>query len=152
MKTLTIINTSGGRGKTATVKKLTELLTGIHAKRVLLIDLDFLVSSNLSSHFVSSPQRLASLPTIIEAMGDPLVRPHPVSPTIGLFVGNETLRQAEQWFGGQEKPVLVLRNYLQSSPVAQEFDYCLIDSCSGWNLSAQNAVAAAQYALVPRTV
>ncbi|HZT99149.1 MAG TPA: AAA family ATPase [Ktedonobacteraceae bacterium] len=150
MKILAIANASGGRGKTAITKKLASLLANRHQRSVVIVDLDHQLGGNISSHFLVQSQIVASKETIPEALRDPHITPHSVSPRIDLFVGNETLRQADTWFRPQLNPNAVLRTFFKTWQQAQQYDYCLMDCSPGLgSVLTRNALVAADDILVP---
>lgn len=143
MKTIAIANLSGGRGRTAVTKRLADELMTRHHKRVLIIDLDPLTGSNVSTQFLPFDQARLSTQTILEALVDPHTLPHTIHAQLSLFTGDETLRQAEM------NNDTALRTFLQNRELSQLYDYCLIDCNAVLNSLTRNALVAADCVLVP---
>src|SRR5436190_6928248 len=143
MKTLTIANLSGGRGKTWVTRVLAHSLMEQHKKHVLIIDLDYLIGSNISSHFLTRDQILSPATTILDALVNTHALPQVVHSNLSIFVGNETLDHADQVISHQDT---LLRTLLQNYDT---YDYCLIDCNPKLNSLTRNALVAANSVLVP---
>jgi chromosome partitioning protein len=150
MKKIAIANVSGGRGKTWVANMLADVLTDRHDKSVLIVDLDPL--GGMSFHFLSRGPIVSSTETILAALIDPQVMPHAVSHRLSLFVGNDTLNQADSWLAQQLNPDGVLRAFFQTWNHALQYDYCLIDCGPGLSGLTRDALVAADRVVVPQWV
>jgi cellulose biosynthesis protein BcsQ len=144
MKTIAIANASGGRGKTEVTRRLASSLTDRHLKSVLIVDLDPL--AGISSRFLSQGE------TILAALMDPHVAPQAVTLRLSLFVGDETLNQADIWLVQQYNPDGVLRAFFTTWDKARQYDFCLIDCGPGLSVLTRNALVMADRVIVPQWV
>lgn len=147
MEVLTIANIVGGSGRTWTTKKLAYLLAHHYHKRTLIVDLDK-VTGSISSEFIGNNQAESSHFTILEALSDPNIVPHTIDSHLSLFAANVSLHRADQLLSRLENPNGLLRAFFETWPLAQQYDYCLFDTCAELDLLTRNALVAADALLV----
>jgi chromosome partitioning protein len=152
-KVLAIINRKGGCGKSATAANLGVGLAR-QGKKTLLIDTDNQHSLTVSMG-VTEPDKLQS--TLTNVIAD-IVAKKGFDPTAGIISHSEgvDLMPANDSLTGVElalAPVIgretILRKYI--GKVKPLYDFILIDTCPTLDLLAINALAAADYALIPVT-
>jgi len=141
---LAVANHKGGVGKTTTTANLASYWAQTGG-RVLTIDLD--PQANLTRSFGLSLERTPDSYELLR--GDaPLTEVlERLSPTLTLLPTTPRLARAELDLAAEPGGELVLREHLQ--PVLPHLDYVLIDCPPSLGLLTLNALALAQYLLVP---
>lgn len=145
MRTLAVLNQKGGVGKTTTVANTAAALAAM-GHRVVAIDLD--PQAHLTIHLGVEPQTVgggAYHVLIRSARFEEQILM--VRPNLWLLPANIDLVGAETELINVVGRETVLREALE--PVAQTFDYGLIDCGPSLGLLTLNALAAAQEVLIP---
>ena len=152
MKTISIINTKGGVGKTVTTINLGAALAA-RGLRVLLFDVD--MQAGLSNHFGLDAGRGSSADVLSGAVGieECMIE---LRPDLMAVPANATIERVERELtsesGGEvrlKRAVKRLARHLSTLPRAESFDVMLIDCPSGWGPVARNALLASDAMLVP---
>jgi chromosome partitioning protein len=145
MKTIAIASLSGGQGKTTTAFFLGKLLS--KNKRVLFVDSD--PQANLTLFLGHEVE--ANSPTLLELIKE-IVEPadavYPVEASqLFLIPADDGLSNAQEYLATSGMGAIVLKARLQ--PLAQFFDYCVIDSPPARTQISIAAVGAADLLLIP---
>ncbi len=152
MKTISIINTKGGVGKTVTTINLGAALAA-RGLRVLLFDVD--MQAGLSNHFNLDAEGGSSADVLSGAAGieECLVE---LRPGLMAVPANATIERAERELssasGGEvrlKRAVKRFARHLSTLPKTASFDVMLIDCPSGWGPVSRNALLASDAMLVP---
>jgi chromosome partitioning protein len=145
MKTIAIASLSGGQGKTTTAFFLGKLLS--QSKKVLFVDSD--PQANLT--FFSGHEVEANSPTLLELLKEtvePADAVYPVeSPQLFLIPADDGLSNAQEYLATSGMGAIILKARLK--PLAQFFDYCVIDSPPARTQISIAAVGAADHLLIP---
>lgn len=145
MKTIVIASLSGGQGKTTTAFFLGKLLG--RAARVLLVDAD--PQANLT--FFSGHEVEPNAPTLLELMKDLVTATDSVyalaDPNQFLVPADDGLSNAQEYLASSGMGAIVLKTRLK--PLADYFDYCIIDSPPARTQISIAAIGAADYLLIP---
>jgi len=157
---IAVVNQKGGVAKTTTVQHVGYCLAAEHAKRVLLLDLD--PQANLTSTFGIKPDSLdhsmfdvlkgeIPLAGIIQSCGK--------EPIVDIAPANIELSRAELELVSEINSTFLLRSALtpaltddagpDAGPGAQPYDYIIADCGPNLGILTVNALAAADYVLVP---
>jgi len=145
MKTIVITSLSGGQGKTTTAYFLGKLLA-IESK-VLFIDAD--PQSNLT--FFLGHEVEPNAPTLLELIKD-LVKGTDAlyslnHPNQFLIPSDDGLSNAQEYLANSGMGAVILRARLK--PLANYFDYCIIDSPPARTQISIATVGAADFLLIP---
>lgn len=159
-KIIAVVNQKGGVAKTTTVQHVGYCLAAEHGKRVLLIDLD--PQANLTSTFGIVPDVLersmfnvlkgeVPLATIIQTCGK--------DPSIDVAPSNIELSRAELELVSEINSTYLLKSALtpaltddagpDAGPESGPYDYIIADCGPNLGILTVNALAAADYVLVP---
>lgn len=144
MRTIAVLNQKGGVGKTTTVVNTAAALAAL-GPRVLALDLD--PQAHLTIHLGVEPQTVGgAYPVLIRSarLDEQILM---VRPNLWLLPANIDLVGAETELIHVVGREIVLREALE--PMAQDFDYCLIDCGPSLGLLTLNALASAQEVLIP---
>lgn len=147
MKTIAIAVQKGGTGKTTTAFNVAYELSE-KGKRVLLVDLD--PQANLTTDLTS----MTFDKTIADVFGDRYpgkltladVR-YTYSGKLDFIPGSIDLAQSEMYLSGRLGRENILKKALV--PIAEPYDFCLIDTPPSLGLLTINALSAASSVLVP---
>ena len=144
--TIAIVNQKGGVGKTTTTINLAAALAGL-GQRVLLVDLD--PQGNASTGLgLMRAQREASIYDVMVDGQDARIAVTPTQvPNLSLLPSDIDLSSAELEIGASAGRTTRLRDALM--PLANSFDYILLDCPPSLNVLTVNALSAAQSVLVP---
>ena len=148
MRVLNICNLKGGVGKTITSVNLAYVLAKVHKKRVIVIDND--KQGNTSKFFgVHSYEH----PSIAELMRGARAAKEVIRQTI--FNGIDCI-PANMTLLAANKAVLMDTMHPQQTrlksaiaPLADAYDYCIIDNAPDENMSVINALVAGNDAIIP---
>ena len=152
MPVIAIVNHKGGVGKTTTTVNLGAALQEL-GHRVLLLDLD--PQASLTIHLgIKQPERLQAncghvLMSAVTGSGHPTFRTVLIETPAGLSLipSGWQLADAEALLGQDLDWPLALRECL--APLRDECDYVLVDCLPSRNRLVYNALAAADYILIP---
>jgi len=148
MKTIAIANHKGGVGKTATAHAIGEALAMGHGRRVLLVDNDPQASLT-GSCGVGEPQ--TSLADLLGAKEPGELRLQDILleiiPNLKLAPADIGLAPVEMGLHDRPNRVMLLKAAL--APVRDDFDIALVDCAPYLGLLTMNALAAADYVLIP---
>lgn len=144
MKTITIASLSGGQGKTTTGFFLGKLLEG--RAKVLFIDSD--PQANLT--FFLSHEVEANAPTLLELLKDTVKAEDAVynlTDSSFLIPADDGLSNAQEYLASSGMGAIVLSSRLK--PLADYFDFCIIDSPPARSQISITCIGAADYVIVP---
>ncbi|MCC6952554.1 MAG: ParA family protein [Deltaproteobacteria bacterium] len=146
-KIYAIVNQKGGVGKTTTTANLGAALAA-RGRRVLLIDLD--AQANLSAHYGISQEDSSERGTMYEVLrhGKKLVDVIlPLRDNLAIAPASLLLSAADLELGGVIGRELLLRKAVQ--PIADQYDYVLIDCPPSLGMLSLNGLVAASRVIVP---
>ncbi|MDV3002725.1 MAG: hypothetical protein N5P05_004380 (plasmid) [Chroococcopsis gigantea SAG 12.99] len=144
MKTITIASLSGGQGKTTTGFFLGKLLE--KERRVLFIDSD--PQANLT--FFLGHEVEANAPTLLELLKDTVKATDAVynlTDSSFLIPADDGLSNAQEYLASSGMGAIVLSSRLK--PLADYFDFCIIDSPPARSQISITCIGAADYVIVP---
>lgn len=151
MKIWVVANQKGGVGKTTTTVSLAGHLVE-QGHRVLLVDLD--PHGSMTSYFGMEPEAPgASVYSLFKATADkreadPMRTIHPTEfDAISIMPGSTALATLDRQLGSRPGMGLVLKRAL--SRLDQQFDYVLIDCPPILGVTMVNALAVAEYLIIP---
>lgn len=158
MITITTGNQKGGVGKSTITELLALYLASLGGKkkgyRVLMVDLDPQFSLSLSSGIDYEPKK-SIYHVFMDMMDEPDsidvdLRPYiqNVADNIDLIYGGARLKKADGFFTGSHQE-LYLAGVLEN--IKDDYDFCLIDTPGADGVLFNNAIAAADYVIVPMT-
>ena len=141
MKIFAIANHKGGVGKTTSAQNIAAYL-GLTGKKVLLIDLDS--QANLTQCFGKHKEKKTIYDSISD--GEPL--------NIVKINENLSIVPANNLMAGVDREIQdrILREYILKDlikPVENDFDYCILDCPPSLGIITVNALASADYVLIP---
>lgn len=143
MATIAIINLKGGVGKSVTACNLACILSGIYARRVLVMDLDKQANTTKFFERVQSgyQKTIADVLTLDAKLSDVIV--HTGWPNIDLAPSNMQLLLANQsvMFDLARRREDRIRRAL--APYRTEYDYCIIDCPPDIDMATINALVEA---------
>jgi chromosome partitioning protein len=136
--TIAVLSQKGGTGKTTTVRALADVFrrSGV---RTLCVDLD--PQGNLSDYFDLPPE---VSPTIAEVLSSRTRIAEAIHEDV--VPANLSLAEAELMLGGKMGRELTLRRAL--SPLADDYEFILVDCPPSLGLLTVNALVAADHALL----
>ena len=148
MRVLNICNLKGGVGKTITSVNLAYAIAVIHKRNVLIIDND--KQGNTSKFFgVHSYDR----PSIADIMTGTRTADEVICETrygwIDCIPANMTLLSANKAVLMDTMRPQQTRFKNAITPIAREYDYCIIDNAPDENMSVINALAAGDDVIIP---
>jgi len=150
---IAVANQKGGVAKTTTVQHLGYALRENHGKRVLLIDND--PQANLTSVFGIVPGSLEQ--TIFDvlrgdcALSEVIIEENKEGPTLDLAPANIELSRAEIELIGEINATYLLKSAITPAFLEgpDSYDYVLIDCPPSLGILTVNALACADYVVVP---
>lgn len=152
MKIIAVAGGSG-HGKTWLTRRIATCLSEDHGNHLLIVDLDELSGSNISSYYLQRERILTSQETITHALANPLIVPYQVNHQISLFVGNTSLKETGWWAAEQRKiSDGSLRSFFQTWPLTAQFDYCLIDCAPDGTPQVRATLVAADLVLLSKGI
>lgn len=138
-------NQKGGVGKTTSVHNVASTLA-IMGKKTLMIDLD--PQATLTVFVGLKPHELdETIASVLDKGGKMDGSIWEVKPNLDIVPSNETLSDVEFDIPRRRMPDLILQRALQ--PAKNEYDYVLIDCPPHLGTLTLNALAAADYVLMP---
>lgn len=149
MATIAIINLKGGVGKSVTACNLACILSGIYARRVLVMDLD--KQANTTKFFKRVPnghqETIADVLKLDVALSDIIVDTD--WDDIDLAPSNMQLLLANQsvMFDLARRREDRIRRALY--PYRSEYDYCILDCPPDIDMATINALVAADWVIIP---
>jgi chromosome partitioning protein len=151
-KCISLFNHKGGVGKTTTAINLAASLVRAHGKKVLVIDMDpqanatrALIGKDFDAEHLSIRHVLVRDVEKSVPLSHVLLRSS--LPELSVAPAELTLSQAEYSLFSVMQRETILREQLQ--PILTSFDYVFIDCPPSLGLLTLNALAAADYVLVP---
>jgi chromosome partitioning protein len=148
---ISIMNFKGASQKTFLTRELTKRLTR-QGKRIVVIDLDPDETKNFSHLYVDTNILASSTGTLYQALvGDPPAQPVQINADMffWLLPGNQSLHQLEQWLVFQSNSDEQLAQFLHSSFLPNQYDYCFVDCPPLDGHLARNAIVAADAIFIP---
>ena len=149
MATIAIINLKGGVGKSVTACNLACILSGIYARRVLVMDLDKQANTTKFFERVQSGHQktIADVLTLDAKLNDVIV--HTGWDDIDLAPSNMQLLLANQsvMFDLARRREDRIRRALY--PYRSEYDYCILDCPPDIDMATINALVAADWVIIP---
>ena len=142
-KTIAIMNHKGGVGKTTSVASLGAALSAM-GKRVLLVDLD--AQSNLTSSLYSGRPTATIYTALTERVALPILE---LKENLHLTPSALEMAGVELELANAKGRESILRDLL--TPVADRYDYIIIDCPPSLGLISVNAILAASEIYVPMT-
>ena len=164
MITISFLNNKGGVGKTATTSTIAHILSTVHNKRVLLIDVD--PQGNLSSLF--SENKMVDL--LVSLLKD-IPSPTPQKTVEDLFMNSGldvhecirktnyenldiipallTLSECEEMLKADIRTPQQFRLKNHLDKIKDEYDYCIIDCSPSINILNINALVASDKVYIP---
>lgn len=149
MAKIAIINLKGGVGKSVTACNLACVLAGVHARRVLVMDLD--KQANTSKFFnrvpADSEKSMADVLTMSASLSDVIAQTDykgiDIAPSsMGMIVANKSVM-----FDVAHRREDRIRRALYA--YSSEYDYCIIDCPPDIDMATINALVAADWAIIP---
>jgi len=147
-KIVAFCNNKGGVAKTSTVATLADVFARVHAKKILVCDLD--AQANLTTVFNQSVPD-ADEPTIFDCLlGYPEdYVPQPARFGINIMVSNLQLSSLERAVSDDKPRQFLLADVLE--PYRDKYDYIFLDCPPAIGLLTYNALVAADYMVTPST-
>lgn len=149
MAKIAIINLKGGVGKSVTACNLACVLAGVHARRVLVMDLD--KQANTSKFFnrvpADSKKSMANVLTLSASLSDVIVKTDfegiDIAPSsMEMIVANKSVM-----FDVAHRREDRIRRALYA--YSSEYDYCIIDCPPDIDMATVNALVAADWTIIP---
>lgn len=139
MRTIAIANHKGGVGKTTSVACLGVALASM-GRKVLLVDLD--AQANLTSFFLPEEREDEERETIYNSFKENKPAPlYPIKENLDLIPSSLDMAFIELEIGGRMAREFILRGVLE--PIAQNYDYILLDCPPSLGVITTNAFVAA---------
>lgn len=149
MATIAIINLKGGVGKSVTACNLACILSGIYARRVLVMDLD--KQANTTKFFRRVPsghqETIADVLTLDAKLSEVIV--HTDWDDIDIAPSNMQLLLANKTVMLDMTRRRENRIRRALAPFRSEYDYCLIDCPPDIDMATINALVAADWVVIP---
>ncbi len=154
MKVISILNLKGGVGKTVSSINIAYTLSTLHNKRVLLIDND--KQGNTSKFFGLHDEKRAGVQDILtydEIEDEELKISEVIQKTkyenIDVITANMNLLVAEKMvlIDTSSSQQTRLKDFLQ--PIANDYDYCIVDNAPDLGMSVINALVFSDDVLIP---
>ena len=145
MQNIAVVNSKGGVGKTTTTICLAGALVDI-GRRVLLVDLDPQASASVWLGAPSDGSELLEI--LLERDRDPIPTIRRLPMGLDLIPGGLLLTQFEAQTAQRPARDSLLRQALKRLP-AERWDYIFVDTPGSFGILALNALAAADYFLIP---
>lgn len=147
-KVLAIIAHKGGVGKTTSVASIGGILADRFNQRVLLVDMD--AQRNLTRTFVN-PENVErgtyDLFSVLETHQVPDVPVLNLRKNLDLIPSTKKMLSLEKNFAAEPGREYPLKLALDS--ISSEYDWILVDTPTNLGIATSNAVAAADYVLIP---
>lgn len=164
MKTISFLNNKGGVGKTASTSTIAHMISALHKKKVLLIDID--PQGNLSSLF-SQTQMVELLASLLKdlptanaekTVEDLLLNAeldihecirHTDYENLDIIPSLLTLSECEEMLKADIRTPqqFKLKNHLDK--ISSEYDFCIIDCSPSINILNINALVASDQVYIP---
>ena len=145
MRTIAVLNQKGGVGKTTSVVNIAAALAAAGSR---VVTLDFDPQAHLTIHLGLEPQIVDSGSYKVLTQGAQFEQQIMLMrPNLWLLPANINLVGAESELVSVVGRETILREAMMSSQ--DKFDYCLIDCGPSLGLLTLNALAAAEYVLIP---
>ncbi len=145
MQRIAIANSKGGVGKTTTAVCLAGALVDM-GRRVLLVDLDPQASASVWLGVPNDGSELLQI--LLERDRDPVPAIRHLPMGLDLIPGGLLLTQFEPQTSRRPAREALLRQALKRLP-AERWDYIFVDTPGSFGILALNALAAADYFLIP---
>lgn len=138
-------NNKGGVGKTSLTLHTLGVLSEL-GKRVLVVDLDD--QGNLTNCLLQSPPAISAYELLTRDDVDPRHVPHPTTmANVAIIAGDKRMNRLDRTLGHGDEHRYRLRQAL--AEIAGDYDIVLIDCPSNMALATQNALAAADFVVIP---
>ena len=152
MRTIAIVNRKGGSGKTTTTVELAHILATVCRQRVLVADLDS--QANATSTLLGRVADCGAAEALRYGLDYyPDVIEQTDIPGLDVLPATEDLAAVDMaCMLGQETPNFQrLRGLMEVLAEDDAYDVCLMDCPPYYSVSCINAIAAADYVLIPTT-
>lgn len=149
MAKIAIINLKGGVGKSVTACNLACILAGVHARRVLVMDLD--KQANASKFFnrvpADSDKNMADVLTLSASLGDVIAQTD--FDGIDIAPCNMRMLTANRYVTIDDSHRRDNRIRRALTEYSSTYDYCIIDCPPDIDMATINALVAADWAIIP---
>ncbi|MCC0743264.1 ParA family protein [Clostridioides sp. ZZV13-5731] len=146
MKIISILSFKGGTGKTITSANMTDILSVVHKKKVLLIDAD--KQGNLSQYFSKfDEKRKGTAEMLLEDADIHEYICKTENKNIDIITSNMHLYQADRMLFDSEKDKFsILKRLLEK--VKNEYDFCIIDNAPSADIVTVNSLVASDEVII----